>query len=136
MPLPNDGYLLDEKKLSMHILQENDAYRNIQSFVLNFLVMYDYSTFMTANLVVAWIFFLAMSRGILSCSASYFELTLNVWVVDLTPDIFISPEANDDTKDLNNLGSDIISMAYLLITSLILWSIFLQVSPFSMMWPL
>ena len=37
------------------------------------------------------------------------------------PDAFISPESNDDTEDLNNVGSDATSRAGLLINAIILW---------------
>ena len=123
-------------KVSINVSQANLAYYNIWSFVLNFLVREGSSTVLTSNWVVASVVFWYMPSGILSRSASSFALTLPFRVLDLTSDIFIFHEANKDTKDLNNFGSDAISRADLLITVLILWSLLLRVSPFSLVLPL
>ena len=73
-----------------------------------------------------------MSIGTLSRYASSFAVTLPFRFFELTPDAFISSEANDDTEDSNNVGSDAISRADIFISALILWSLLLQVSPFSL----
>ena len=90
-------------------------------------------TVMTSNWVVAWIVFWAMLSGILSRSNSSFGLTLTFQVFDLIPDTFIYLESNNGTEDLNNVGSDAISRADILITIVILWSLLLQVSPLYLM---
>ena len=83
----------------MNVSQANPEYRNIRSFVLNLLVRVFSSTVMTANWVVAWIVFWAMSIVTLKRSSSSFALTIPFLVFDLTPDTFISPEANDYTEE-------------------------------------
>ena len=124
-PLADDPYFLNEKKVSMNISQANLAYRNILSFVLNFLVREYSSTVQTSNLFVAWIILWSIPSGILSRSGSSFALTPHFRVLDLTSDKCISHEANDDTEESNNVGSDAISRADLLITALILLSLLL-----------
>ena len=75
---------------------------------------------MSDNWLFAWIFFWSMSSRILSRSNISFDLTLPLIVFDLTPDTLIYPGANNDTEDENNVRSDAISSADILVTALIL----------------
>ena len=62
-----------------------------------------------------------MSSGILISSDDSFAITLPFQVFDLTIDTLISPEANDDTEDLNNVDSYATSKADLFSTALMMW---------------